>query len=145
MWLGLLFYFNFVQMPALKAAQADGTAQGVIRHVVPRALFYFRWSSVITWLAGASLLGGNFGNAFLLRPGHVAIGIGAWLGTILFINVWVLIWPCQKKILGVVDSSEEDRNRARRVVFLTSRVNLMLAIPMVFFMAAGAHSAVFFN
>ena len=65
MWLGLLYYFNFVQVAALKAAQADGSAAAIMRHVAPRALFYFRWSAVLTWLAGAALLGENFGNAFM--------------------------------------------------------------------------------
>jgi len=144
MWLGLLYYFNFVQVPALKAAQADGTAAGINKHIAPRALFFFRWSSLVTWLAGASLLGANFTDAFLLRPSHAAIGIGAWLGTIMFINVWAVIWPCQKKILGIVSASEEEIVKARRVAYLASRANTMLSIPMVFFMAAGAHSAIFF-
>ena len=66
MWIGLLYYFNFVQVPALKAAGADGTAAGITKHVAPRALLYFRWSAVVTWVAGAALLGANFGSAFLL-------------------------------------------------------------------------------
>ena len=145
MWLGLLYYFNFVQVSALKAAQADGTAAGISKHIAPRALFFFRWSALVTWLAGASLLGANFGNAFLLRPSHAAIGIGAWLGTIMFINVWAIIWPCQKKILGMVEANEDEKNTARRVAFLASRANTMLSIPMIFFMAAGAHGAIFFQ
>lgn len=145
MWLGLLYYFNFVQVAALKAAQADGTAAGISRHIAPRALFFFRWSAVITWLAGASLLGANFGNAFMLRPSHAAIGIGAWLGTIMLINVWVLIWPNQKRILGIVDASDEEKNTARRVASVASRINMMLSIPMLFFMAAGAHGAIYFQ
>jgi len=145
MWIGLLYYFNFVQVSALKSAQADGSASGISKHVAPRALFYFRWSALITWLAGASLLGANFGNAFLLRPSHAAIGIGAWLGTIMLINVWGLIWPNQKKILGMVEASDEEKNKARRVAFLASRTNTMLSIPMLFFMAAGAHGAIYFQ
>ncbi len=144
MWLGLLYYFNFVQVAALKAAQADGTAAAISKHIAPRALFYFRWSALITWLAGASLLAENFGNAFLLRPSHAAIGIGAWLGTFMLINVWAVIWPSQKKILGMVEASEKEKNRARRVAFLASRANAALSIPMLFFMAAGAHGAIFF-
>ncbi|CAN0410410.1 unnamed protein product, partial [Phaeothamnion confervicola] len=88
MWVGLLYYFNFVQVPAMKAAQADGSAGGISKHVAPRALFYFRWAALATWLAGAALLGSNFVAAFTLQAGFQKIGIGAWLGTIMLLNVW---------------------------------------------------------
>jgi uncharacterized membrane protein len=145
MWIGLLYYFNFVNVAAAKAAAADGTGAGITKHVVPRALLYFRWGAVVTWLAGASLLGANFGNAFLLHKSHIAIGIGAWLGTIMLFNVWVLIWPNQKKILGIVQATDEQKNKARRTAFLASRTNTMLSIPMLYFMAAGGHTALFFG
>ncbi len=145
MWIGLLYYFNFVQVAALKAAQADSTAAGITKHVAPRALFYFRWAAVVTWLAGAALLGANFGNAFLLSPSHAAIGMGAWLGTIMLLNVWGIIWPNQKKILGIVQATDEEKNKARRRAFLASRFNVMLSMPMLFLMAAGGHSAIFFG
>ncbi|MFN0315813.1 MAG: urate hydroxylase PuuD [Burkholderiales bacterium] len=144
MWIGLLYYFNFVQVAALKAAAADSTAAGITKHVAPRALLFFRWAAVVTWLAGAALLGSNFGSAFLLQPSHAAIGIGAWLGTIMLFNVWVLIWPNQKKILGLVQASDEEKNKARRVAFLASRTNTALSIPMLFFMGAGGHAQLFF-
>ena len=83
MWVGLLYYFNFVQVAALKAASADGTNAGITKHVVPRALLYFRWAAVVTWLAGAALLGNQFVNAFTLSRGMAGIGVGAWLGTIM--------------------------------------------------------------
>src|SRR5206468_8179809 len=86
-WIGLLYYFNLVQVPALKAAAADGTAAGITKHVAPRALLYFRWAAVVTWLAGAALLGKDFGNAFILSKGLAGIGVGAWLGTIMLFNV----------------------------------------------------------
>lgn len=144
MWIGLLYYFNFVQVAALKAAGADGTASGITRHVAPRALLYFRWAAVVTWLAGAALLGPHFVDAFLLRNGMGAIGIGAWLGTLMIFNVWVLIWPNQKKILGMTPASDDEKNTARRVAFLASRTNTMLSIPMLFFMAGGwSHRALF--
>jgi len=144
MWIGLLYYFNFVQVPALKAAGADGTAAGITKHVAPRALLYFRWSAVVTWLAGAALLGGNFVGAFMLAPGLAGIGIGAWLGTIMLVNVWVLIWPNQQKILGLKPATDEEKNKARRVALLASRTNMMLSIPMLFFMAGGlTHKAGF--
>lgn len=144
MWIGLLYYFNFVQVAALKNAGADGTAAGITKHVAPRALLFFRWAAVVTWIAGAALLGPHFTDAFLLRNGMGPIGIGAWLGTIMLFNVWVLIWPNQKKILGMAAATDEEKNTARRVAFLASRSNTMLSIPMLFFMATGmSHSALF--
>ena len=137
MWIGLMYYFNFVQVPALKAAAADNTAVGITRHVAPRALFYFRWAALVTWLAGAALLGGQFVNAFTLSKGMAGIGIGAWLGTIMLLNVWGLIWPNQKKILGIVPATDEEKTAARRIAFLASRTNVALSIPMLFFMAGG--------
>jgi uncharacterized membrane protein len=139
MWVGLLYYFNFVQVAALKAAQADSTAAGITKHVAPRALFFFRWSALATWLAGAALLGANFIAAFTLQAGFQKIGIGAWLGTIMLLNVWGLIWPNQKKILGLVQATDEQKNKARRVAFLASRTNTALSIPMLFFMVAQTH------
>src|SRR6266571_2320792 len=115
MWIGLLYYFNFVNVAAAKAAAADGTAAGISKHVMPRALFWFRWAAVVTWLAGAALLGRHFLDAFLfLNKSYYAIGVGAWLGTIMLINVWGLIWPNQKKILGMVRATDEEKNTARR-------------------------------
>ena len=144
MWIGLLYYFNFVQVPALKAAAADGTAGGITKHVAPRALLYFRWAAVVTWLAGAALLGSNFVSAFTLQKGYAAIGIGAWLGTIMLINVWAIIWPSQQKILGLKPATDEEKAKARRVAFLASRANMALSVPMLFFMAGGmSHRAVF--
>ncbi len=144
MWIGLLYYFNFVNAQAAKAAAADGTGAGIAKHVMPRALLFFRWAAVVTWLAGAALLGSHFGAAFLLQKSHIAIGVGAWLGTIMLFNVWVLIWPNQKKILGIVQASDEEKNKARRVAFLASRTNPMLSIPMLYFMLAGGHAQLFF-
>jgi len=144
MWVGLLYYFNFVQVAALKAAAADSTAAGITRHVAPRALLFFRWAAVVTWLAGAALLGNQFLNAFTLSKGMAGIGVVAWLGTIMLFNVWVLIWPNQKKILGLVPATDEEKATARRVAFLTSRANVVLSMPMLFFMAGGwSHRGIF--
>jgi len=137
MWIGLLYYFNFVQVGALKAAAADNTGAGITKHVAPRALFYFRWAAVVTWLAGAMILGKHFLDAFLfLKPAYYPIGVGAWLGTIMLFNVWMLIWPNQKKILGMVSATDAEKNKARRVAFLASRTNTMLSLPLLFFMSA---------
>jgi len=137
MWIGLLYYFNFVQVAALKAAQADNTAAGITKHVAPRALFYFRWAALVTWLAGAGLLGNHFLDAFLFQQKvYLPIGVGAWLGTIMLLNVWGVIWPNQKKILGLVQASDEEKTKARRIAFLASRTNTALTLPMLFFMSA---------
>ncbi|HZF19435.1 MAG TPA: urate hydroxylase PuuD [Burkholderiales bacterium] len=146
MWIGLLYYFNFVNVAAAKAAAADNTGAGISKHVMPRALFWFRWAAVVTWLAGAALLSRHFLDAFLfLNKAYYPIGIGAWLGTFMLFNVWALIWPNQKKILGMVQATDEEKAKARRVAFLASRTNTMFSIPMLYFMAAGAHSALFFG
>ena len=136
-WIGLLYYFNFVQVPALKDAAADGTAGGITKHVAPLALLWFRWAALATWLAGAALLGGNFSNAFLLQPGWEPIGIGSWLGTIMLFNVWGLIWPNQQKILGIKKATDEEKVKARRVALLASRTNTLLSIPMLLLMTNG--------
>ena len=153
-WIGLLYYFNFVQAPALTEAAADKGGPGgagVTKYVAPRALLWFRWAAVVTWLSGAWYL---FNKGWLLGaftlglmgqggPFNNAIGIGAWLGTIMLFNVWVLIWPNQKKILGMVPATDEQKARARRVAFLASRTNTALSIPMILFMAASAHGLPF--
>ena len=136
-WIGLLYYFNFVQVPALKEAAADGTAGGITKHVAPLALLWFRWAALATWLAGAALLGGNFSNAFLLQPGWEPIGIVSWLGTIMLFNVWGLIWPNQQKILGMKKATDEEKVKARRVALLASRTNTLLSIPMLLLMTNG--------
>jgi uncharacterized membrane protein len=139
-WIGLLYYFNLVQAPAMAAAAADKEGPGgagISKYVAPRALLWFRWAAVATWVMGAALLGSGFKDAFALQNGYEGIGIGAWLGTIMLFNVWVLIWPNQKKILGIVTASDDEKAKARRVAFLASRTNVMLSIPMLFFMANG--------
>ena len=146
MWIGLLYYFNFVQVAAMKDAAADGTAAGISKHVAPRALFFFRWSALVTWLAGAMMLGRFILDVYTFsRPAFYPIGVGVWLGTIMLFNVWVLIWPNQQKILGLKPASDEEKNKARRVAFLASRTNTMLSIPMLFFMSMSAafHHAFF--
>ena len=137
MWIGLLYYFNFVNVAAAKAAAADGTAAGISKHVMPRALLFFRWAAVATWVFGAYLLGAHFPDAFLFREkAYMPIGMGAWIGTIMLINVWALIWPNQKKILGIVPATDEEKAKARRIAFLASRTNTALSLPMLFFMVA---------
>jgi uncharacterized membrane protein len=152
-WIGLLYYFNLVQTPALAEAAADKGGPGgagISKYVAPRALLWFRWAAVVTWLSGAAFLGKNFVPAFTLglagaepSPYLTAIGIGAWLGTIMLFNVWVLIWPNQKKVLGLVQATDEEKARARRVAALASRTNTMLSVPMLLFMGAASHGVLF--
>lgn len=140
-WIGLLYYFNFVQAQYLKAVTADAKAEA-FKHLVPRALEWFRWSALATWLFGAILLGmqGRLGKAFMLQDEHAVIGMGAWLGTIMLLNVWGIIWRNQKKVLGMVPASPEQKTQAARTALLASRTNTMLSIPMLFFMAASGHA-----
>jgi uncharacterized membrane protein len=153
-WIGLLYYFNFVQVPALAEAAADKGGPGgagVTKYVAPRALLWFRWAALVTWLSGAAYLAhrGWFLGAFTLgmagEGGNVVIpiGIGSWLGTIMLFNVWVLIWPNQQKVLGLKPASDEEKAKARRIAFLASRTNTMLSLPMLMFMAASAHGLPF--
>jgi uncharacterized membrane protein len=148
-WIGLLYYFNAVQTPAMADAAADKGGPGgagVNKYVAPRALFWFRWSALATWLAGAWLLGDRFVPAFTfgLAQGAsdyptVVIGIGAWLGTIMLLNVWGIIWPNQKKILGMVPATDEEKAKARKAALYASRTNFILSIPMLLCMAATSH------
>ena len=153
-WIGLLYYFNFVQVPALAAAAADQGGPGgagISKYVAPRALLWFRWGAVFTWLTGVTYLAHIklLGPAFMLGLGTggslpaTYIGIGAWLGTIMLFNVWVLIWPNQKKVLGLVEATAEQIAKARRVAFLASRTNTLLSIPMVMSMVSFGHAGFF--
>ena len=150
-WIGLLYYFNVVQVPGLAAAAADKGGPGgagVTKYIAPPALFWFRWAALITWLAGAWLLGPRFVPAFTLGVGTgdrstLIIGIGAWLGTIMLFNVWGLIWPNQKKILGLKPATDEEKAKARKVALLASRTNFVLSIPMLMCMAATTHGLPF--
>jgi len=148
-WIGLLYYFNFVQAPAIGEANADAEGPGpaaITKYVAPRALLWFRWAALVTWLSGALFLflNGNLGDAFELglRTGNsyaTTIGIGAWMGTIMLFNVWILIWPNQKKVLGIVEATAEEKARGARIAFLASRTNTMLSIPMLMSMVGAGH------
>ena len=154
-WIGLLYYFNFVQVPALADAASDDGGPGgagITKYVAPRALWWFRWGAALTWLSGAAYLGHlkMFTSAFTLGLGGeifnsqaMIIGVGAWLGTIMLFNVWVLIWPNQKKILGMVKASDEEIARARKVAFMASRTNTLLSIPMLMSMVGFGHGGFF--
>lgn len=144
-WIGLLYYFNFVQVPAMNEAAADSGGPGpsaIGKYVAPRALIWFRWGAVATWLTGAWALEyvGGFVSNFFATNGVTAIGVGAWLGTIMLFNVWVLIWPNQKKVLGMVQASDDEKAKAKKVAFMASRTNTLLSIPMLACMVAAGHN-----
>lgn len=144
-WIGLLYYFNFVQVPAVGEALGDEGGPGpaaINKYVAPRALLWFRWSAVATWVTGAAALetlGIGIVNAFMLADGAVIIGLGAWMGTIMLFNVWVLIWPNQKKILGIVEATADEIAAGKKVALMASRTNTLLSIPMLMCMTAYGH------
>ena len=155
-WIGLLYYFNFVQVPGVAKALAEAESGGpgpaaINKYIAPTALLWFRMAAAVTWLTGLSglaQLGGGFQgiiDAFTLQ-GHMAvIGLGAWLGTIMLFNVWVLIWPNQKKILGLdgKEHSADEIATAKKVALLASRTNTALSIPMLLCMVGFAHGLSF--
>jgi uncharacterized membrane protein len=152
-WIGILYYFNFVQVPALADAAADEGGPGgagITKYVVPRALWWFRWGAALTWLSGVTMLHllGLLMNAITLGlngsgASGLWIGVGAWFGTIMLFNVWVLIWPAQKKILGMVEASADQIASARKVAFIASRTNTLLSIPMLMSMVSIGHGGYF--
>jgi uncharacterized membrane protein len=151
-WVGLLYYFNAIQMPAVAQALAEGEPgpAAINRYVAPRALFWFRYAALLTWLSGAMALeamhaadGSGFVAAFTFQEGYRVIGMGAWLGTIMLINVWVVIWPAQKKLLGLVSAPDEARARAKKLAFHASRINTALSIPMLLGMTGHMHGLPF--
>ena len=152
-WIGLLYYFNFVQVQALAEAMADEGGPGgagITKYVAPSALLWFRWAALATWLSGAIYLleKGNLINAFTLGMGEggtdygLIIGIGAWLGSIMLFNVWILIWPNQKKVLGIVEATAEQIASAKSTALMASRTNTLLSLPMLMSMV-GAHHGYF--
>ena len=147
-WIGLLYYFNFVQVPAVATALSEADSGGpgaaaINKYVAPKALLWFRWGAIATWITGAIILArmGILGDAFMLKPGAAVIGIGAWMGTIMLFNVWVLIWPNQKKILGLDGKKHEPEAiaKAKTVALMASRTNTFLSIPMLLSMTAYGH------
>jgi len=141
-WIGLLYYFNFVQVPAMNAAVADKDGPGpaaIGKYVAPRALLWFRMAAATTWILGLALLemsGVRIHNAFTFAPGAEVIGLGSWLGTIMAFNVWFIIWPNQKKVLGIVNATDEEKLAAKAKAGLASSINVILSVPMLLTMLA---------
>ncbi|MDC0518037.1 urate hydroxylase PuuD [Candidatus Pelagibacter sp.] len=142
MWIGLLWYFNFVQIPNM-AKIPDEQKPAIGKVIAPAALFYFRWAAAFTILSGFILAGlnGYLHDAMTLSigsgiPKHTAIGIGMWLGIIMAFNVWFVIWPNQKRALGIVECDPELKAKSAKTAMLYSRTNTLLSLPMLLTMVA---------
>jgi uncharacterized membrane protein len=137
MWIGLLWYFNFVQTPSMPKIP-DEHKPAVSKVIAPTALFWFRWSAMSTIVTGliVAAMFGYIGSALSLQKGYHAIGLGMWLGAIMWFNVWFIIWPNQKKALGIVTVSPEEKAAAAKMAGMASRFNTMLSIPMLYCMVA---------
>jgi uncharacterized membrane protein len=138
MWIGILWYFNFVQTPSMPKIP-DEQKPAVSKVIAPAALFWFRWGAAATVLTGlllASMYPGYLVRALSLQAPNQAIGIGMWLGLIMAFNVWFIIWPNQKKALGIVQVAPEEKAKAAKLAGMTSRINTMLSIPMLYCMVA---------
>jgi len=140
MWIGLLWYFNFVQTPSMPQIP-DEQKPAVSKVIAPRALFWFRWAALSTMVTGLLLawMLGFLVQALTLAPGARAIGVGMWLGLVMGFNVWAIIWPNQKKVLGIVTVDATAKAAAAKVAGMASRINTMLSIPMLYCMAAQSH------
>jgi len=139
MWIGLLYYFNFVQTRMMPQIPAE-LKPAVSKFIAPEALFWFRWAALFTWLMGVILAGSRhyIVQAYTLdategfkNHGNILIGVGMWLGTIMFINVWAFIWPNQKRALGLVEADADTKAKAAKIAGQFSRINTLLSIPML--------------
>jgi uncharacterized membrane protein len=137
MWIGLLWYFNFVQTPGMPKIP-DEQKPAISKVIAPSALFWFRWAALSTVITGLILgtMNGYIGQALMIQAPFHAIGIGMWLGLIMAANVWFIIWPNQKKVLGFVEASAEEKPKAAKLAGQASRINTLLSIPMLFCMVA---------
>jgi len=145
MWIGLLWYFNFVQIPTMPKIP-DELKPAIGKHIAPEALFWFRWGAMGTLITGLLLgLGqGWLHPAMTLSASHLGIGMGMWFGIIMWANVWFIIWPNQKIALGIVEADPASKPAAARTAMLFSRTNTMLSIPMLYCMISVQNGAVWF-
>ncbi|MDH3318602.1 MAG: urate hydroxylase PuuD [Betaproteobacteria bacterium] len=137
MWIGLLWYFNFVQTPSMPKIP-DDQKPAISKVIAPSALFWFRWAALATVVTGLILGAMNqyLVQALSLQRPFTAIGLGMWFGLVMAFNVWFIIWPNQKKALGMVQVAAEEKAAAARKAMLTSRLNTLLSIPLLYFMVA---------
>ena len=147
MWIGLLWYLNFVQIPTVPKIEPAEHRAAVTKFIAPKVLFWFRYGALATVITGLLLAWANgyLLQSLMLEKSVVAIGIGMWLALIMAFNVWFIIWPNQKKALGIVQVDADAKAKAARVAMLTSRFNTMLSIPVLFFMGVGAHGVGLFS
>jgi len=135
MWIGLLYYFNFVQIPTMPKVHAE-LKPGVSRYIAPEALFWFRWAAAFTVLTGLiiSMINGYMIEALTLQSPFRLIGLGMWLALIMAFNVWFVIWPNQKKALGIVEANADTKAKAATTAMIFSRTNTFLSLPMLYCM-----------
>jgi uncharacterized membrane protein len=145
MWIGLLWYFNFVQIPSMPKIP-DEQKPAIGKVIAPAALFWFRWAALFTVVSGLilSVLNGYAHQAFTLQAPFRAIGLGMWIALVMAFNVWFIIWPNQKRALGMVAVEPDVKAKSARIAMLTSRFNTMLSIPMLFLMVAQSHNTTWF-
>ncbi|MBS0547799.1 MAG: urate hydroxylase PuuD [Proteobacteria bacterium] len=141
MWIGLLWYFNFVQVPTMPKIQPVESRTAVTKFIAPNALWWFRYGALATVITGLLLawMNGYVLQALTLQKPFIPIGIGMWLALIMAFNVWFLIWPNQKKLLGIVEASAEEKAKAGPVALYASRFNTMASLAMLYCMAAQSH------
>lgn len=140
MWIGLLWYFNFVQIPTMPSIP-DELKPAIGKHIAPAALFWFRWAALATVITGlwTAQSQGYLHEALMLKPSHALIGLGMWMAIIMAGNVWFVIWPKQKIALGLVEADAADKPAAARTAMLFSRTNTLLSIPMLYAMVGQMH------
>jgi len=145
MWVGLLWYFNFVQIPSMSKIP-DEQKPAITKVIAPTALFWFRWSALLTVLTGLILavVNGYAHQAFTLQVPFRAIGLGMWIALLMAFNVWFIIWPNQKRALGIVAAEPQVKAKSARLAMLTSRFNTLLSIPMLFLMVAQSWNRTWF-
>ena len=142
LWIGLLYYFNFVQIPTMPSVPAE-LKPAVSKYIAPAALFWFRWGAIATVVLGLLVAEmqqpGFSAEAQMVREGYRTNGIGMWLGIIMAANVWFIIWPNQKKALGIVAAEDAAKAKAASTAMMASRTNLILSIPMLYCMVGQTH------
>ncbi|MBY4637807.1 urate hydroxylase PuuD [Sphingopyxis sp. XHP0097] len=140
LWIGLLYYFNFVQMPTMPKIPAE-LKPAVGKHIAPAALFWFRWAAAATVLFGLAIaFHAQYAvPALTLQDPYKLIGVGMWLGLIMAFNVWFVIWPNQKKALGIVEADDATKAKAAQTAMIFSRTNTLLSIPMLYAMVNANH------
>ena len=138
LWIGLLYYFNFVQIPTMPKVPAE-LKPAVGKYIAPEALFWFRWSALATLLTGIAVAETNptgryLTEALTFQEGYRVIGLGMWLGIIMAANVWFIIWPNQKRALGIVAAEDDVKAKSAATAMMGSRINFILSIPMLYAM-----------